>query len=80
MTLPKLPLRNRRIRHHAELILVPIMLGERHLFLSATQDPPQVYLTMALGRNYTQVRALIQVDNRPMDLSELHSKSGRYEG
>lgn len=56
------------------------MFGERHSFLPATQGPPQVYLTMALGPNYAQGRALIQVDNRSMDLSELQSNSGSYDG
>lgn len=56
------------------------MFGERHSFLPATQGPPQVYLIMALGLNYAQGRALIQVDNRSMDLSELQSNSGSYDG
>jgi hypothetical protein len=80
MTMPKLPLRTPRIRHHAEQILVPIMLGERHSFLPATLDPPHVYLTMPLGHNYAQVRASIQVDDRSMDLIELQSNLGSYEG
>jgi hypothetical protein len=39
-----------------------------------------VYLTMPLGHNYAQVRASIQVDDRSMDLIELQSNLGSYEG
>jgi hypothetical protein len=78
--MPKLPLIKPCIRHHAGQILVPIMLGERHSFPPATLDPPQVYLTMPLGRNYAQMRASIQVDDRSMDLIELQSDLGSYEG